>query len=216
MNIDGPSIDISVAVSRCCGATSLTRYLSYYTDNELLPINTTQILLVLIRIEVYFLIGFVILYGLVDVHYEQPEFALTFAIIPALWIQVALTIIFTKSENMIGAIAALVCLFLPVATSTLTHLMQILRLGEMAYLLSRILVLNGKGIRANTLLKDEMLLLAGTALALATFACFNAMVCIANFGKGLKPLLQNSSWKETPHEFEPVNQHRYAERIDLA
>ncbi|KAH7075769.1 hypothetical protein BKA63DRAFT_543122 [Paraphoma chrysanthemicola] len=164
----------------------LRRYLAY------------QVLLVLIRIEVYFVIGFVLLYGLVDVHYEQPEFALTIAIIPALVIQVALTIIFTKSENVFGAAVAIV-----------------LRLGEMAYLLSRILVLTGHGIRANTLLKDEMLLYAGVALALATLACLNAMLCLANFNKGLKPLLQRSSWNKSPHEFEPINQHRYSERIEL-
>ena len=85
----------------------------------------------------------------------------------------------------------------------------------MAYLLSRILVLNGTGERSRTLLKDEMLLFAGTALALATLACITAIVCVCNFGKGLKPLLQNSSWKQTPHEFEPVMEHRYAERIQL-
>lgn len=85
----------------------------------------------------------------------------------------------------------------------------------MAYLVSRILVLNGNSIRANTLLKDEMMLFAGTALTLATMVCANAMLCVANFGKGLKPLLQNSSWKQRPHEFEPINQHRYSERIDL-
>ncbi|KAH7090371.1 hypothetical protein FB567DRAFT_626361 [Paraphoma chrysanthemicola] len=168
------------------GLEMLRRYLAY------------EVLLVLVRIEVYFVIGFVLLYGLVDVHYEQPEFALTIAIIPALVIQVALTIIFTKSENVFGAVVAIV-----------------LRLGEMAYLLSRILVLTGHGIRANTLLKDEMLLYAGVALALATLACLNAMLCLANFNKGLKPLLQRSSWNKSAHEFEPVNQHRYSERIEL-
>lgn len=56
----------------------------------------------------YFLIGFLILYGLVDVHYVQPEFGLTIAIIPVMMIQATCTIIFTKSENMIGAIAAIV------------------------------------------------------------------------------------------------------------
>lgn len=60
-----------------------------------------------------------------------------------------------------------------------------------------------------------MLLFASAALALATLACFNAMLCAVNFGKGLKPLLQNESWKRRVHEFEPVNQHRYAERIEL-
>jgi hypothetical protein len=88
-------------------------------------------------------------------------------------------------------------------------------MGEIAYLLTRILVLEGKGFLSKTILKDEMLLFASVALGLATLACLNAIVCTFNFNKGLKPLLQRSSWKETPHEFEPVHEHRYAERIEL-
>jgi hypothetical protein len=61
-----------------------------------------------------------------------------------------------------------------------------------------------------------MLLFASVAVALGTLACLTAMVCVFNFNKGLKPLLQRNSWKNnTPHEFEPINQHRYAERIEL-
>ncbi|KAH4353979.1 hypothetical protein HBH98_013200 [Parastagonospora nodorum] len=164
----------------------LRRYLAY------------QVLLVLIRIEPYFLISFVITYGLVNVHFVQPEFGLTMALIPALAIQVALTIYFTRTENYIGAIIAI-----------------LLRMGEMAYLLSRILTLKGDGFYSRTILKDEMLLFASVALGLATLACINAMLCTFNFNKGLKPLLHRSSWKQTPHEFEPVHQHRYAERIEL-
>jgi hypothetical protein len=85
----------------------------------------------------------------------------------------------------------------------------------MAYLVSRILVLEGHGFYSKTILKDEMLLFAGVALALGTMTCLTAMVCLLNFNKGLKPLLQRNSWKNTPHEFEPVHQHRYAERIEL-
>jgi hypothetical protein len=67
-----------------------------------------QILLVLVRVEPYFLIAFVVLYGLVNVHYVQPEFGLTMALIPALGIQVALTVVFTRSENVPGALVAIV------------------------------------------------------------------------------------------------------------
>lgn len=90
----------------------LRRYFAYQVGFSKLARNqgssTPQVLLVLLRIETYFLVGFVIVYGLIDVHYEQPEFSLTFAITPVLLIQVAMTIVFTKSENMIGAIAAIV------------------------------------------------------------------------------------------------------------
>jgi hypothetical protein len=88
-------------------------------------------------------------------------------------------------------------------------------MGEMAYLISRILVLEGDGFYSKTLLKDEMLLFSSVALGLGTLACLTAMVCVVNFNKGLKPLLQRTSWKQTPHEFEPIHQHRYAERIEL-
>ncbi|OAL01939.1 hypothetical protein IQ06DRAFT_219702, partial [Phaeosphaeriaceae sp. SRC1lsM3a] len=164
----------------------LRRYLAY------------QVLLVLVRIEPYFLIAFAMIFGLINVHFMQPEFSLTMALVPASVILVAMTIIFIRKENTIGAVIAI-----------------ILRLGEMAYLISRILVLLGHGLLSKTLLKDEMLLFAGVALALATLACLNAMVCVFNFNKGLKPLLQREHWKQTPHEFEPVHQHRYAERIEL-
>lgn len=64
------------------------------------------------KLDVYFAIAFIVVYGLVDVHYEIPEFALTIAIIPVLWAQLAMTIYFTKRENKMGATAALVsCAF---------------------------------------------------------------------------------------------------------
>jgi hypothetical protein len=77
------------------------------------PNNTSsspspQVLLVLVRIEPYFLIAFVITYGLINVHFAEPEFGLTMALVPALLIQVAMTIVFTKTENTIGALAAIV------------------------------------------------------------------------------------------------------------
>jgi hypothetical protein len=56
--------------------------------------------LVLIRIEPYFFIAFVITYGIVNVHFVEPEFALTMALIPAIY--------FTRKENTFGAVIAVV------------------------------------------------------------------------------------------------------------
>jgi hypothetical protein len=64
--------------------------------------------LVLIRIEPYFFIAFVITYGIVNVHFVEPEFALTMALIPALAILVVVTIYFTRKENTFGAVIAVV------------------------------------------------------------------------------------------------------------
>lgn len=171
------------------------------------------------KLEIYFLIGFIIVYGLVDVHYELPEFPLTFSIIPVAFIQIALTIYSTKFENKLGALVAIV------RTPLLAHFgyeitnifEKIIRLGEIAYLISRIIVLNGTGLRANTLLKDEMLLFAIIALVFAISACINAVICLANFNRGLKQLLLNPTWKQREsYEFEPVHNLVYLpERLDL-
>lgn len=96
--------------------------------------------------------------------------------------------------------------------------MQVLRLAEMAYLVSRILVLNNvpPSLRSNTVLKSEMLFFAGCSLALATIACLNATVCFFNFNHGLKPLLLDSRWKGGQYEFEPIHaQARLSARLEL-
>lgn len=59
----------------------------------------------------------------------------------------------------------------------------------MAYLISRIVVLNGNGLRSMTTLKDEMLLYAGSALTFNMLICVNSLICVAGYGHGLKPLL---------------------------
>ncbi|OSS43579.1 hypothetical protein B5807_11775 [Epicoccum nigrum] len=162
---------------------------------------TYQVLLVVMKLEAYFVIAFIVVYGLIDVHYELPEFPLTIAIIPLLFVQMGMTIHFIKHENKFGAFAAIV-----------------FRMAEIAYLISRILILNGipKSRRSATTLKDEMLFFAGCALTLAIVACVNAMLCLLNFNQGLKPLLLNSGWKQNKYEFSPIHaQARLTSRLEL-
>lgn len=68
-----------------------------------------QVLLVVMKLEVFFTIAFIVTYGLVDVHFAIPEFPLTMAIIPMLFIQLFMTIYFIQHENRSGALAAIVC-----------------------------------------------------------------------------------------------------------
>ncbi|KAH6620548.1 hypothetical protein C7974DRAFT_235957 [Boeremia exigua] len=162
---------------------------------------TYQILLVFMKLDIYFIIAFIIVYGTINVHWQIPEFPLTVAIIPLLIVQIGMTTHFTKRENRLGAIAAIV-----------------IRLGEIAYLLSRILVLHGvqKSSRSQTLMKNEMLFFAGCSLLLSTIACGNATLCLLNFGHGLKPLLMDSGWKQGRYEFQPIHDRgRPAARLEL-
>jgi hypothetical protein len=63
---------------------------------------------------------------------------------------------------------------------------------------------------------DEMQLFLGVALALAVPACINAIVCISNFGHGLKAILTDSSWKRSGQSFAPMHaQSQFAERLEL-
>ena len=64
--------------------------------------------MVLIKVELYFFCAFLILYGLVEVHFAVPEFPLLVCLLLLALIQVALGIYFTKTENKIGAIVATV------------------------------------------------------------------------------------------------------------
>ena len=88
----------------------------------------------------------------------------------------------------------------------------------MAYLISRILILNDvpKSPRSKTILKNEMLFFAGFSVTLATMAFLNATLCLFNFNHGLKPLLLDAGWKQGRYEFQPIHpQARMSVRLEL-
>lgn len=64
--------------------------------------------IVLVKIELYFFIGFIALYGVVDVHFEAPEFPLTVCLLLFELLQSLLGPYFTKTENITGSLVALV------------------------------------------------------------------------------------------------------------
>ncbi|CRL24471.1 unnamed protein product [Penicillium camemberti] len=128
-----------------------------------------EIYIVLIKLIFFFLTGFILQYNLIDVHFDEPEYSLTMALIPAAFIMIMLGIYFVKHEKTYPMIPILLCY-----------------LGLIAYLISRIVLLCGHTRRANTAGKDMMLLFAFAALVstLSTFCC--AVVCVLNFNNGLK------------------------------
>jgi hypothetical protein len=77
------------------------------------------------KLEAYFVIAFVVVYGLIDVHYELPEFPLTIAVIPLLFVQLGMTVYFIEHENKLGALTVIVCpsrhQFIHVHKLTLKH-----------------------------------------------------------------------------------------------
>ncbi|KAK7720423.1 hypothetical protein SLS57_005512 [Botryosphaeria dothidea] len=132
-----------------------------------------QVFLVLMKLGVYFFIAFLVLYGVINVHYAMPEFAIVMALIPAALVQISLSVYFARKENKIG-MALLILLFC----------------AAVGYLLSRLAAMCGDGPRSNTLLKDEMILFALVALTFVFTTLVTAIQVLINFGHGLKPVFQ--------------------------
>ncbi|KAI9376527.1 hypothetical protein BJX61DRAFT_530822 [Aspergillus egyptiacus] len=132
-----------------------------------------EIYIVLLKVDFYFIVGFILQYNLINVHFDEPEYSLTMALIPVTLIVMLSGLYFVRSERKIPTICITICY-----------------LGMIAYLLSRIIVLCGTGRRANTAGKDMMLLFAFTALVLTTLTVLSVIRCIFNFDHGLKNVLK--------------------------
>ncbi|KAF9629013.1 hypothetical protein BFW01_g10216 [Lasiodiplodia theobromae] len=132
-----------------------------------------QVFLVLMKLGVYFFIAFLVLYGVINVHYEMPEFAIVMTLIPAALLQISLAVWCTRSELKVG-MAVVILLFCAAA----------------GYIMSRIAAMGGEGPRAKTLLKDEMLLFASVAWLFVVATLVTAIQCMINFNHGLKPIFK--------------------------
>ncbi|EKG13423.1 hypothetical protein MPH_09449 [Macrophomina phaseolina MS6] len=132
-----------------------------------------QVFLVLMKLGVYFFIAFLVLYGVINVHYAMPEFAIVMALIPAALLQISLAVYSARKENKFG-MAVVILLFFTAA----------------GYVASRFVVMVNGSDRSNTLLKGEMLLFALVAFLFVAATFGNAIQCMINFNHGLKPIFQ--------------------------
>lgn len=75
--------------------------------------NGTKIYLVLVKMDFYFFVGFIIQYNLIDVHFDDPESSLTWALIPAALIVMLLSIHAARRERILFMIPIIVSLLQP-------------------------------------------------------------------------------------------------------
>ncbi|KAJ5603330.1 hypothetical protein N7537_006286 [Penicillium hordei] len=122
-----------------------------------------EIFLVLIKLLFYFLLGFIIQYNLVYIHFREPEYTLTMLLIPVAFIVMLLGIWVVQHERTIGVVAIIICY-----------------LGLLAYLISRIIILFG----AITAGKDMMLFFAFMSVVLTSGTILCTIICIKNFDRG--------------------------------
>ncbi|KAJ6107798.1 hypothetical protein N7523_009121 [Penicillium sp. IBT 18751x] len=154
------------------------RYLAYEVSfppiSLMVATDSFEVFLVLIKLNFFFLVGFIVQYDLVDVHFEEPEYSLTMALIPISFIVTMIGIWAVRSERKIATFSVILCHF-----------------ALVAYLLSRIIILCGHTFRANTAGKDTMLLLAITSLVLTVLTVICVIQCYFNFGHGLDSIIVN-------------------------
>ncbi|CAI7587079.1 unnamed protein product [Penicillium manginii] len=147
---------------RIHGDTSIKiRYLAY------------EVFLVLTKLNFFFSVGFIIQYNLIDVHFEEPEYSLTMALIPVVFFAMILGIWFVRKEWKWAMIGIIICY-----------------VALIAYFLSRIITLYGHGLLAHTAGKDKMLLFSITAVVLSLLSVVCAIQCVVNFGHGLRSVIQ--------------------------
>ncbi|KAH7186283.1 uncharacterized protein B0J16DRAFT_343432 [Fusarium flagelliforme] len=132
--------------------------------------------LVFLKVSVLLIILFVIVYGFINVHYVQPEFGLTMAIMPIAIIHAILASICVKREYLPGMIVVIT-----------------FHIGAVVYLVTRLLDLYGTGLKSRAVMKEEMALFACFSLAFISASIVAAVICIFNFGQGLIPLLLGRS-----------------------
>uniref|UniRef100_A0A093VGX9 Uncharacterized protein n=1 Tax=Talaromyces marneffei PM1 TaxID=1077442 RepID=A0A093VGX9_TALMA len=148
-------------------------------------IATLIVYLVLILFDLYFLVGFMIQYNLVNVHFIEPEFSLTMALIPTVVMVLVLSVYFVRYENKIGTIIV-------IRQTDLTE-KQISYLGILAYIISRLVVLFGDSLYSKTIGKDMMLLFAFAALIFTFLATACAIYCLLNYDHSLKLVFDRKS-----------------------
>ncbi|KAB8234472.1 uncharacterized protein BDW43DRAFT_299543 [Aspergillus alliaceus] len=164
-----------------------------------------------LRFDFFFLVGLAIQYNLIDVHFQEPEYSLTMAIIPATILIMFFGTYCVKSELRLG-MGIVVVSFPP-------------RIN--GHLLSRIIILCGNAQRANTPGKEMMLLFAVVTLALIVTTLVCTIQCTRNFGSGLKNVIhQETQWPRNSYVFERLSSHgnssadtrydtRYSPRLSL-
>ncbi|KAH7138383.1 hypothetical protein B0J11DRAFT_587651 [Dendryphion nanum] len=151
------------------------------------------IYLVILKVMPYFFFAFILIYGFINVHYFEPEFSLTMSIMPLALVHIALAVYFVRIETRIGMAIILVSSVPPMTPPwlPLTKYQQpkLFHAAEIAYLVSRIMVLYGNSLLSRTAMKWEMSFYASVALCFSVAATIAGSVCFFSFNKGLKPIL---------------------------
>ncbi|KAF5021592.1 hypothetical protein F66182_6374 [Fusarium sp. NRRL 66182] len=148
-----------------------------------------QIYIALLKFDFFFFLGFIVQFVVIVAEKGDPEFALTIVTIPVTILILLAAAFFTRRENKIG----MVCII-------------ILYLGALSYFVFKLVRIYQPGHRqAYDAVRRSLTAFAVITILLILLTIANAIVCMRNFGKGLKPHLQSLSRKRKVDEKPDIN-----------
>ncbi|KAK1910643.1 hypothetical protein P3342_008522 [Pyrenophora teres f. teres] len=154
-----------------------------------------QVYLVLLKYTPYFIFAFVFIFAIINVHFVQPAFSLNIAVMPAILLHVGVAVYSVRHERRV--------------------IMTFVLLGHaayIAYLVSRLIVLYGDSLLAQTLMKDQMVFYTCVGLGFSALTLVVGSVCFWNFNKGLKPILLGQVQRKIP--LNEVETDYYVQRLN--
>jgi hypothetical protein len=148
-----------------------------------------QIYTALLKFDFFFFLGFIVQFVVVVADKNDPEFALTIVTIPITILILLLAAFFTRRENKIGMVCIIILYF-----------------GGLSYFIFKLVRIYQPGHKQNyEAVRRSLTAFAVITILLILLTITNAIVCIRNFGKGLKPHLQALSRKRKVEEKPDVN-----------
>ncbi|OAA81239.1 hypothetical protein LEL_00784 [Akanthomyces lecanii RCEF 1005] len=135
-----------------------------------------QIYIALLKFDFFFFLGFIIQFVVVVAKKSDPEFAVTVASIPVTIAILLAAAFFTKKENKAGMAVTLV-----------------FYIGGLVYFVFKLVRIYQPGYKdLYTAVRKSLTAFAVITILLIILTIANGIICMRNFGAGLKPHLQSS------------------------
>jgi MFS family permease len=148
-----------------------------------------QIYIALLKFDFFFFLGFIVQFVVIVTKTNDPEFALTIATIPVTIFILLAAAFFIKRENKPGMICVIV-----------------LYLGGLSYFVFKLVRIYQPGHKEDyAAVRKSLTAFAVITILLIILTIANAIICMTNFGKGLKTHLMASKRVEEKPDLNSIS-----------
>ena len=152
-------------------------------------LTQSQIYIALLKFDFFFFLGFIVQFVVIVTKTDDPEFALTIATIPITIFILLAAAFFTRRENKPGMIVVI-----------------ILYLGGLSYFVFKLVRIYQPGHKQDYMaVRKSLTAFAVITILLIILTIANGIVCMTNFGKGLKAHLMASKRVEEKPDLNSIN-----------